>query len=114
MKIETSKKDGAVIVALSGEIVSRDDQHVVTTRVDEHLAAGERTIVLDLSKVPYIGSLGIAALVAVHVKVGRVGGTLRMVNPKPRVADILKITKVSGVFQTYANVEEALTAGTTQ
>lgn len=114
MKIETSKKDGAAVIALSGEIVSRDDQHAVATHVDEQLAAGARTVVLDLSKVPYISSLGIATLVAVHVKVGRVGGDLRMVNPKPRVAEILEMTKLSGVFRTYASVEEALAAGATR
>ncbi len=110
MKIETSQKDGAAVIVLSGEIVSRDDQHAVTSQADEQLAAGARTMVLDLSKVPYISSLGIATLVAVHVKVGRVGGKLRMVNPKPRVAEILEMTKVAGVFCTYSSVEEALAA----
>ncbi len=108
MKIETSRKDGAAVIALLGEIVSRDDQHVVTSQVDEQLAAGARTVVLDLSKVPYISSLGIATLVAVHVKVGRVGGNLRMVNPKPKVAEILEMTKVAAVFRTFSSVGEAL------
>jgi len=110
VKTDVSKQGDAVVVVLSGEIVARDEQHQVTGIIDEKLADGERTFVLDLSGVPYVSSLGIAALVAVYVKANREGGCLRLVNPRPRVASILEMTKVSDVFKTYSSVDEALGA----
>jgi len=108
VKIEVDKAGEAVLVALTGEIVSRDDQRALTEAVEGKLGAGERVFVLDLSQVPYISSLGIAVLVATYVKVNREGGKLRLVNPRPRVAKVLEMTKVADIFRTYSSVEEAL------
>ena len=110
MEIEVTKAGEAVLVVALGEIVSRDDQQALLQAVGEKLAEGEETFVMDLSKVPYVSSLGIAALVAVYVKTDRAGGTLRLVNPRPRVASILEMTKVADFFRTYSSVEEALSA----
>lgn len=110
MEIEVTKTGDAVLLVASGEIVSRDDQQALSQAVGEKLADGEQSFVMDLSQVPYVSSLGIAALVAVYVKTDRAGAALRVVNPRPRVASILEMTKVAGFFRTYSSVEEALTA----
>ncbi len=111
MKIDVTKSNGTMLVAIADEIVSRDDQQAISDIMTQKLAQGEKVFILDLSRVPYIGSLGIGVLVAAHVKVNRSGGKLRLVNPSPRVARILEITKVADIFRTYASVEEAMTAG---
>lgn len=110
MKIDVSEANGAVVIALADEIVSRDDQAVVTQAIATELDGGKTTFVLDLSDVPYVSSLGIAALVAAYVKVNRGGAKLRLVNPRPKVASILEMTKVADMFRTYTSVEEALGA----
>jgi len=108
--MDVSKRDQAVLVAMSGEITSRDDQHAVSELVSGKLAEGEKMFVFDLSQVPYVSSIGIAVLVAAYVKVTREGGRLRLVNPRPRVASILEMTKVADIFRTYSSVDEALSA----
>jgi len=110
VRINVSKSDETTVVVLKGEIVSRDDQTAVTKIVAEQLDDGERTFVIDLSEVPYISSIGIAVLVATSVKVNREGGELRLVNPRPKVAQVLEMTKVSGMFSTYTSMEKALSA----
>ncbi len=106
--MEVTQSEGAVVISLVGEIVSRTEQTAITEAVGGKLAEGERVFVLDLSEVPYISSLGIAVLVTTYVKVDREGGTLRLVNPRPRVAQVLEMTKVADIFTAYASVEEAL------
>ena len=110
MEIAESKAGEAVLVALSGEITSHEDQRALSDLVAARLGAGERMFVLDLSNVPFVSSLGIAVLVAAYVKVTREGGKLRLVNPRPRVASILEMTKVADIFRTYTSVDEALSA----
>lgn len=110
MEFEVSKSDGAVVVSLSGEITSREDQDAVAGLLADRLEAGERTFVMDLSDVPYVSSLGIAVLVATSVRIDRAAGELRLVNPRPNVTKVLEMTKVGRMFRTYSSVEEALTA----
>ena len=108
MKIELDKRDNATVISLHKAIISRDDQLAVNELIDLTLDEGERTLVLDLSNVPYVTSLGIAVLVGAHVRVSRAGGTLRLVNPRPKVTSILEMTRTADMFRTYASVEEAL------
>ncbi|MFO7899098.1 MAG: STAS domain-containing protein [Planctomycetota bacterium] len=110
MEFEVSKSDGAVVVSLSGEIVCREDQRAMTGLVDDHLEAGEQTFVVDLSRVPYVSSLGIAVLVAAYVKIDRAAGSLCLVNPRPKVTKVLEMTQVARMFRTYSSVDEALSA----
>ena len=108
MEIEVQQNNGAVVISLIGEIVDRMEQTAISDVVVEKLAEGERMFVLDLSEVPYISSLGIAVLVTTYVKIDHAGGQLRLVNPRPRVAQVLEMTKVSDIFTSYASVDEAL------
>ncbi len=110
LDIEVSKSPGVTVVAFAGETVSRDDQAKVSEVLDAALAEGERRFVFDLSAVPYLCSLGIAVLVAAHVKIGRQDGRLHLVNPRPKVMQILEMTRVASVFQTFGSVEDALNA----
>jgi anti-sigma B factor antagonist len=59
---------------------------------------GSKHLVLDLAEVEYIDSSGLGALVSVYLAAGRAQCELEMVNPKPRVRDLLKITKLSTIF----------------
>ena len=108
MEMEVQPGAAAVVMSLTGEIVDRMDQAAISDLVTEKLAEGEQIFVLDLSGVPYISSLGIAVLVATHVKVDRAGGQLRLVNPRPKVAQVLEMTKVAEIFTSYASIDEAL------
>lgn len=108
MEIEVRPGDGAVVIALVGELVARAEQTALSDLIVKKLAHGDRAFVLDLSEVPYISSLGIAVLVTTYVKVSREGGTLRLVNPRPRVAQVLELAKVADIFKSYASVAEAL------
>jgi anti-sigma B factor antagonist len=110
VEFEVNQAEDAVVVLVSGEVTSRDDQKMASDLIDQRLADGDSTFIFDLSEVPYVSSLGIAVLVAAHVKINRGGGELRLVNPRPKVAKILEMTKVSDVFRTYSSVEEALGA----
>jgi anti-sigma B factor antagonist len=60
---------------------------------------GNKRIVLDLTGVEYIDSSGLGALVSVYLAAGKAQCELELANPKPRVRDLLKITKLSSIFE---------------
>ena len=110
MEIEVQEQGDAVVISLIGEIIARTEQAAMSDLITGKLAEGTRLFVLDLSEVPYVSSLGIAVLVTAHVKISKAGGKLRLVNPRPRVAQVLEMTKVIDIFEPYTSVEEALAA----
>ena len=58
-----------------------------------------RRILLDLSKVNYIDSSGIGAMVSVSLAAGRQECEFKVVNAQPRIRDLFEITKLSTVFE---------------
>src|ERR1700729_2427050 len=68
------------------------------------------TMVLGLSDVPYIDSVGLGSLVATYVSHQKKGRCLVLTGVKPRVVKILEITKVKDLFVTFATTWEAVEA----
>jgi anti-sigma B factor antagonist len=68
------------------------------------------TMILDLSDVPYIDSVGLGSLVAVYVTHQKTGRCLVLTGVKPRVKKIMEITKVTDFFVTFGTTWEAVEA----
>ena len=68
------------------------------------------TMILDLSDVPYIDSVGLGSLVAAYVSHQKKGRYLVLTGVKPRVSKIMEITKVKEFFLTFATTWEAVEA----
>src|ERR1700730_1303185 len=68
------------------------------------------TMILDLSDVPYIDSVGLGSLVSAYVSHQKTGRCLVLTGLKPRVLKVMEITKVSDFFMTFATTWEAVEA----
>jgi anti-sigma B factor antagonist len=68
------------------------------------------TMILDLSDVPYIDSVGLGSLVAAYVSHQKKGRCLVLTGVKPRVRRIMEITKVTEFFVTFGTTWEAVEA----
>jgi len=60
-----------------------------------------KRIVLDLTGIDYIDSSGLGALVSVYLAAARVNCEIELSNPKPRVRDLLKLSKLTSVFERH-------------
>jgi len=73
------------------------------------LIARERTnIVVNLAGVPYIDSGGLGQLVASYGVVMRAGGALKLLNVNARNHDLLSITRLVTVFESFDSDAEAI------
>lgn len=68
------------------------------------------TMILDLSDVPYIDSVGLGSLVATYVSHQKTGRCLVLTGVTPRVMKVLKITNVHNFFMTFPTTWEAAEA----
>jgi len=69
---------------------------------------GQKKLLLNLEGVPYIDSAGLGEIVRTYTTVSRQGGNLKLVNLTKRITDLLSITKLLTVFETFESEAEAL------
>jgi len=69
---------------------------------------GKKKILLNLSGVKNVDSSGIGELIANYTTISRDGGQLKLLNRTDKIRDLLVITKLLTVFDSYDNESEAL------
>ena len=69
---------------------------------------GKKKILLNLSGVKNVDSSGIGELIANYTTISRDGGQLKLWNLTDKIRDLLVITKLLTVFDSYDNESEAL------
>ena len=79
-------------------------REAVTKLVD----GGKTKILLNLADVPYVDSAGLGEIVRCYTTVSRKGGKLKLINLTRKIQDLLAITKLLTVFETYDSEEEGV------
>jgi anti-anti-sigma factor len=102
MDIQVRKVGGATVVLINGQLGAGDSEDLYERHVGRLIDEGERVLILDLSRVPRIDSIGLGGLVQMLVRI------LKLVAPTPFVRNVLTITKLSTVFDIQDSVERAL------
>ena len=57
---------------------------------------------------PYVDSAGLGEIVRCYTTVSRKGGRLKLINLTKKIQDLLAITKLLTVFETYDHEDEAV------
>jgi len=71
---------------------------------------GKKKILLNLAGVKNIDSSGIGELIANYTTIRREGGQLKLLNLTEKIQNLLVITKLLTVFDSYDNEAEALSS----
>ena len=108
MDIKERVVNGVSVLDLSGKIVLGEGDGQVRDRIKDLLADGQRKILLNLGDVTYIDSAGLGALISSYTTTKREGGSLKLMNLTKRIQDLLAITKLITVFDTYDSETEAV------
>ncbi len=108
MEIAERKVSDVTILDLSGKMTLGEGDEMLKQAINKLLAAGTKKLVLNLGNVPYIDSAGLGEVVRTHTTVSRQGGSLKLLNLTKRIEDLLAITKLLTVFDTYESEAEAI------
>jgi anti-sigma B factor antagonist len=108
MKATVRQVGQVAIVDINGKITIGEGDMVLRDRVVELLEKGHNAIVLNLEKVTYMDSAGIGELVACYKRAKEKGGNVKLLNPSGKVLDLLTLTKLEEVFETYRQEQEAV------
>ena len=101
MQIEERAVGDVVILDLKGKITLGEGDELLKDKVNSLVNQGHKKIVLNLAGVPYIDSAGLGEVVRTYTTVSRQGGSLKLLNLTKRITDLLAITKLLTVFETF-------------
>ncbi len=78
--------------------------------IGEWVDAGHAQLIIDLSRVPFIDSSGLAALVSGLKATRQVGGTLKLAGLNEQASTVLRLTKLDRIFALYPDTGAAVAA----
>jgi anti-sigma B factor antagonist len=93
---------------LKGKFIKGQGGFQLQMLVDKVLSAGTTQVVLNLTGVPIIDSMGIGEIVRAYNKVRDAGGTLKLVGLTDRVYGALKITQLLELIESFETEEAAV------
>jgi anti-sigma B factor antagonist len=100
--------NGVTVIEIDGRVVLGEESNSFREKVKSLLAAGKKKIVLNLANVSYIDSAGLGTLVATFHSARSQGATLKLANLGQKFKEVLQVTKLMTVFDTYENETEAI------
>jgi anti-sigma B factor antagonist len=108
MQIEQRAVGSVMILDLKGKITLGEGDEALKDKINSLILQGHKKMLLNFGDVPYIDSAGLGEIVRTYTTVSRQGGQLKLVNLTKRITDLLSITKLLTVFETFDNEPEAL------
>ena len=105
----TERQVGDVtILDMSGKITIGEGSVALRTAIRRLLEESKKKILLNLAGVGYIDSSGIGELVSSYTAINNAQGQLKLLSLTQKLQDLLTITKLLTVFDTFDSEEEAL------
>lgn len=105
VKIET--KNGLAVCYVDGEI-DINTAPGVKKSFDKLISSKTPKIIVNLAKVTYVDSSGLATLVEILKNMRSYGGKLRLSNMSAKIKSLFEITKLEKLFEIIATEEEAI------
>ena len=109
MQLEERLVGDVAIVKVTGDITLNAGADVrLKDKVQSLIQQGHKQLIVDLGGVSYVDSAGLGQLVQIQTTMSNHSGKLKLLNVTKRLNDLLVVTKLVTVFDTFENEAEAL------
>lgn len=96
------------VVSPEGTLWSDDKIVQLRETIEDLKKKDNKHLVFDLGRVNHLNSTALGLLVSAHTNYTQRGGTVKLCAIEKKISSLLVITKLSGVFDTYDSLEDAL------
>ncbi|HQR37835.1 MAG TPA: STAS domain-containing protein [Blastocatellia bacterium] len=110
LTINERNAGNVTILDLSGKITIGEGSVQLRDAVRKLLEQGHKNLLIDLGQVDYVDSSGIGELVSCYTTTKNQGGQLKLLNLTKKIKDLLSITKLLTVFETFESESEAVSS----
>ena len=108
LKINERRVGKVTILDIEGNLRIGEGSAQLQQAIRRLLAEGQNQILLNLGQVAYIDSSGLGEMVAAHVATSKSGGEIKLLHLTQRVRELMTITKLVTVFESYETEAGAL------
>ena len=108
MHINERLVDGVTILDLNGTLIVGASDAVLKSKVHVLIQEGRRQFLVNLHNVPYVDSFGLSEIIGAYATAKRAGGEMKFLNVTKRIHDLLTITKLLTIFETFDAEADAL------
>jgi anti-sigma B factor antagonist len=110
MQIAEREAGNVTVLDISGQITFTQGDLVFKDKIHSLVHQGHKNILVNLANVTHVDSAGLGELVSAYTTLARAGGSMKLVNLTKRLTDLLTITKLLTVFDTFDSEQDALKA----
>lgn len=96
------------VLDLSGKLTPDQGDVRLLETIDQLLQGGSTRILFNLDQVPYMDSAGIGTLVSCYKHASERSATLKLLNPRKRIFDLLHLVKLDKIFECFHDEQEAI------
>ena len=108
MQIEERTLGAVTILDVKGKLTLGDGDTLLRDKIHSLAHQGRTDVLLNLGDVPYLDSAGMGEIIGAYTTITRVGGHLKLLNLTKRIHDLLVITKLLTVFDTFSAEADAV------
>lgn len=101
MQLAVRKSGDVTVIAISGTITMLDSPSPLKQQVTSLVEEGARKFVLSLGDLTFVDSSCVGELVSCYVRVARVDGTLKLSQVPRRIRELLLVTQLGEIFESY-------------
>lgn len=111
MKINERKIDDVTLLDLDGNVVLGEDRRL-RQFIENNIEAGSRKLIVNLAKVGYMDSSGLGQLISGYMAMRRVDGHIKLLHLQERLDNLMVVTKLITVFETFDSESAAISSFT--
>lgn len=108
MKINSYIKDDVVVLEPVGKLMGGQDLGELDDKLYAQLGKGQKKVVIDLGKTPWIYSASLCILLHHYIKFKEIGGSLKLANLTEKAQHVIVMSKLIMVFEIYDSLQAAL------
>ncbi|MCR4438845.1 MAG: STAS domain-containing protein [bacterium] len=108
MAIKEQLQGDVAVLQVKGNLMGGPETVEVHEKVKELVGRGIKGVVLDLSKVKWVNSSGLGAIMGAMTTLRNAQGDIRLAGVAEKVQSLLMITKLVTIFETFPTVERAV------
>lgn len=102
------QRGGILVVVIHGRMMDEPVCTQLRAELVDGARAGEQPLVVDLSEVRILPSMGIGVLLEIHKKLAEAGRQMIIAGAQNPVRDVFRLTRVDQVLELSDSLEEAV------
>lgn len=110
MEIHVRNSGSITIIDLSGNLIIGKSEESLRETIKKLIAEDHKHLLLNLADVPTIDSSGIGAMIKSFTSVKEAGGKLKVLKPSRMARQLLSITGLLSVLETYEDEKAAISS----